>query len=357
MNPPELDAILKWNPPLLRIGATSRSSALREPQSGSGISSSKHTKPPASYDKHLPENFILKRVVTLNDLPERLAALVDQAIKPVAGKLPPWTEISTAARERAQAKIFAAPLVSEDSVIRIYDNTIGTMCPPIASTLTFTPGNDTWVDFVRVIPRADSDAKPDRVLKMIKSHLDDLSDEAKCYEEIRSVRYRELAKEAERRFRCLLTVEMKSATVGDANKMYRIGGLVQEREAWGRDFPWTSCPSPEECKNTAKSSSLSGHESQVDPPSPDPVNTLINLFGSHSLPPLPKPSIAPRKPCRKVIAATQPAEEEFLSQGTELDQEKVKQAEDRLDAQERDAKQGHEEPAAHVLQQVRLVKI
>jgi hypothetical protein len=127
----EIQALFSWNPPPLK------------PITLPGRKPSTHTRPPASFNKHISPSLVLRHVKRLPTLVHDLAANVDGALLAVTEALPPVDGFFTA-KDRARILMHVETTVTDEKgIANFYDKTAAIFCTPLASKLALHPTTST----------------------------------------------------------------------------------------------------------------------------------------------------------------------------------------------------------------------
>jgi hypothetical protein len=240
----ELDALLNWNPPLLKLSHDA--------------SKSKGSRGASFYDKHLSDSLILKEVISLPSLLKEIAGVVDSTISEIRTKgiqLPPKHPddlFCTKGHRRKVDRSKNQPMRNETSVANFYSHTTSHYCVPVASTLALHPSASDWDSVLEwdQVPSKSGYAIADGVLRIAPTVRLVLSGEEEEEEEeegmrellnsIREsqgdLRWRGLV-EVAKRLGDVMTSEVKSLSVAPEGVMESIRDLV------GCRFPWVRCTS------------------------------------------------------------------------------------------------------------------
>jgi hypothetical protein len=242
---PELEALLRWNPPTLSLAVDA--------------SKSKHFRAPSFYDKHLVDSLILKEVVFLPSLHHDIAGVVDITLSLIRDKgiqLPQTQSIDTfpVTQQREENDYYEnQPMKNEMSVAHFYLKTTAQYCMPVASTLALHPSAPRWLRSLEwhPVPSKSGCAIADGVLRILPSLKEVLSGkrEATGFEKVLVDSMRENCDderwkglvEVVKRLPDVMTMEIKSLSVATEDIMHSVKHLS------GSKFPWVTCTG-EECE-------------------------------------------------------------------------------------------------------------
>jgi hypothetical protein len=241
---PELEALLRWNPPILSRAVDA--------------SKSNHSRAPF-YDKHLVDSLILKGVVFLPSLHQDIARVVDLTLSQIREKgiHLPQTQLSDGfpgTRQREQKDYYEnQPMKDETSIAHFYLQTTVQYCVPVASTLALHPSAPHWLRSLEWLPVPSNSGCAIahgvlRILPSIKEVLsgkrDAIGFEKVLVDSIREncddERWKGLV-EVAKRLPDAMTMEIKSLSVAPEDIMHSVKHLS------GSKFPWVTCTG-EECE-------------------------------------------------------------------------------------------------------------
>ena len=267
--PAALQSMLDWNPPELRFKTYEE-----------GGTVARQSRKPSFYDKHLPDELILKYLQHHPDLAAQIAETVDEAIRTAladGGTLPPpGGRLMDDEDREYHLGGFSVAMSKELPIASYYDKATAHLCLPIASTLVLHPKHHKWGTILEwsMTPNAGGFAIADGSLQF--RDLDEnplFRDKMHASMDPGMV---ETIDKLRKTYPDLGVWEVKSLTVGSADVMLSLKRLAST----GRPFPWVKCTCDGTKHKTDRMDAI--YETRAGPDAPDTPWTIPDVYKESS---------------------------------------------------------------------------